>query len=666
MVGPQVRSGERSRQFPFSAVVGQDEVKLALLLAAVDPAIAGVLLRGEKGSAKTTLARALAALLPGDAPFVELPVGATEDRLVGTLDLAAALTGGERRFQAGLLAAAHGGVLYVDEVNLLPDHLVDVLLDVAASGVNRVEREGISYSHPSRLVLIGSMNPEEGDLRPQLLDRFGLAVEVRASVDPLVRAEAVRRRLAFDADPAGFAEAWAPQESELANRLAAVTPAALPLDLIEHVSRLCAAVEAQGLRADLTICRAAAALAGFERRPAATAEDVRRVAPLALAHRRRRGPFDAPGIGDEELERALQEAAEAGGSAGGPEKDGDGGPEGGAVGEADAGAGDAESGAGAGRGAGDAEAGAESAAGVGRGAGRLGRGDERVVAPAAPTAVVRLAAPARGASGMTSAPGRRSTVEGPRGRLVADRAPDGPIRSLAVGATVRAAAGRRAAAPAAEGAAPGAAAPGFADGPIIEADLREAVREQRAGNLIVLAVDASGSMGADRRMEAAKGAVLSLLLDAYQRRDKVAMITFRGDTAEVALKPTSSVEVARARLAELPTGGRTPLAAGIRAALDLATAPGRSGTHEPLLVLFTDGRATSSAGPVKDPVAAARDAADAVRRRGISAVVVDAEDGPTRLGLARELATLMAARYLTLPELSAVALDHAVRAHWRH
>ncbi len=279
-------------QFPFSAVVGQDEVKLALLLAAVDPAIAGVLLRGEKGSAKTTLARALAALLAGDAPFVELPVGATEDRLVGTLDLAAALTGGERRFQAGLLAAAHGGVLYVDEVNLLPDHLVDVLLDVAASGVNRVEREGISHSHPSRFVLIGSMNPEEGDLRPQLLDRFGLAVEVRAPVDPLVRADAVRRRLAFDADPAGFAEAWAPQESELANRLAAVTPAPLPLDLIEYVSRLCAAVEAQGLRADLTICRAAAALAGFEGRPVATAEDVRRVAPLALAHRRRRGPFD--------------------------------------------------------------------------------------------------------------------------------------------------------------------------------------------------------------------------------------------------------------------------------------------------------------------------------------------------------------------------------------
>src|SRR5437763_7855809 len=183
---------EPAATFPFSAVVGQDDAKLALLLNAVDPAIGGVLLRGQKGSAKSTLARGIAVLLPGNAPFVELPVGATEDRLVGTLDIKGALVEGRRRFQPGLLAAAHGGVLYVDEVNLLPDHLVDVLLDVAASGVNRVEREGISHEHASRFVLIGSMNPEEGELRPQLLDRFGLAVDVRALGDPDARAEVVR------------------------------------------------------------------------------------------------------------------------------------------------------------------------------------------------------------------------------------------------------------------------------------------------------------------------------------------------------------------------------------------------------------------------------------------------------------------------------------------
>jgi len=623
--------------FPFSAVVGQNEAKLALLLAAVDPAIAGVLLRGEKGSAKTTLARGLAALLPGEAPFVELPIGATEDRLVGTLDLAAALTSGQRRFEPGLLAAAHGGVLYVDEVNLLPDHLVDVLLDVAASGVNRVEREGVSHSHPSRFVLVGSMNPEEGDLRPQLLDRFGLAVDVVAPVDPVMRGAAVRSRLAFDADPVGFAQQCGPSESDLAARLGAVRAAALPDGLIDQVTRLCAAVAVQGLRADLTICRAAAALAGLEGRPAATMDDVRRVAPLALAHRRRQGPFDSPGISDDELAEAMAQAEEYS-TPGGAERD--------SAPSDDVGGGGQDSGPDTGASAGLQDADPPDGEGGG-----VQCDDERVARPTEATPIVRLTAPSPGRSVTTTA-GRRSTVEGPRGRLVADLAPDGPIRSLAIGATVRAAAARR-------------LGTGVETEALVTvADLREAVREQRAGNLIVLAVDASGSMGADRRMEAAKGAVLSLLLDAYQRRDKVALVTFRGDTAAVALKPTSSVEVARARLTELPTGGRTPLAEGIRTALDVATGGSRS-AHQPLLVLITDGRATSGGSSRRDPVGAAHDAAEAVRRRGVSAVVVDAEDGPTRLGLSRELAAAMGARYLTLPELSAVTLDSAVRASQR-
>ena len=714
---------ERPRQFPFSAVVGLDEVKLSLLLAAVDPAISGVLLRGDKGSAKTTLTRALASLLPGAAPFVELPVGATEDRVVGTLDLAAALTSGEHRFQPGLLAAAHGGVLYVDEVNLLPDHLVDVLLDVAASGINRVERDGMSHTHPSQFVLIGSMNPEEGELRPQLLDRFGMAVDVAAPWEPTVRAEAVRRRLAFDADPVGFATLWASTEGELAARLAAASPARLPDELLGQVSRLCALVGAQGLRADLTICRAAAALAGFEGRPSATAADVRRVAPLALAHRRRSNPFDSPGISDDELNQAMDDAMEPAPEGSPPDTPpAEGAPAEGAPTEgAPAEAAFAE-------GSPPDTPPVEGPPGEGGDASQPdgGRGTsarERVAAPEGPTPVVRLVAPSAGASVVAPAAGRRSTVEGPRGRLVSARVPEGPIRSLALGATVRAMAARQAteadqaaglagptaamagataamAVPAATFAVPSAdvtvspadsadphaadvtvspadsadpadsAEPQGADGAppagraaVLEADLREAVREQRAGNLIVLAVDASGSMGADRRMEAAKGAVISLLLDAYQRRDKVAVVTFRGDAAEVVLKPTSSVEVARARLAELPTGGRTPLAAGIRAAMDVATARGRSAVHQPLVVLITDGRATAGP-PGCDPLAAARDAAETLRRRRVTAVVVDAEDGPTRLGLAQELATAMGARYLTLPELSARTIEAAVRAAW--
>ena len=294
-------------QLPFTAVVGQDDAKLALLLTAVDPRIGGVLLRGEKGTAKSTLARGLAAFLPGSAPFVELPIGATEDRVVGTLDLTAAFTGGELRFSPGLLAAADGGVLYVDEINLLPDHLVDVLLDVAASGINRVEREGVSHAHASRFLLVGSMNPEEGDLRPQLLDRFGLAVDVRSGTDPAERAAAVRRRLAFDEDPAPVVAAAAAEEAALARRLSEARSARLPEAMVEAVSSLCVAVGAEGLRADLTICRAAAALAGWEGRVEAGPDDVRRVAPLALAHRSRRHPLEPAGMDRPGFDDALSE-----------------------------------------------------------------------------------------------------------------------------------------------------------------------------------------------------------------------------------------------------------------------------------------------------------------------------------------------------------------------
>ena len=296
--------------FPFSAVVGQEEVKLALLLVALDPRIGGVLLRGQKGSGKTTLARGLATLLGRATPFVELPVGTTEDRLVGSLDLRAALTEGEERFRPGLLHSAHGGVLYVDEVNLLPDHLVDLLLDVAASGVNRVEREGVSHSHPSRFVLVGSMNPEEGELRPQLLDRFGLCVAAAADADPGARAEAVARRLGFDSEPEAFVAHWEGEESALRDRLARSRPASLPPALLRAVATACGAAGAEGLRADVVASRAAAALAGWEGREAATMADVRRVLPMALAHRGRRSPFDDHGVDEGAVEEALRAAEE--------------------------------------------------------------------------------------------------------------------------------------------------------------------------------------------------------------------------------------------------------------------------------------------------------------------------------------------------------------------
>ena len=312
-------------------------MQLALLLNAINPAVGGVLIRGQKGTAKSTAARALAALLPqpdaaeltiemrtngrvesipfsrpaSTLPFVELPVGASDDRVVGTLDIEHALQAGQRRFEPGLLAQAHGGILYVDEVNLLADHIVDVLLDAAASGVNTVEREGISVSHPARFILVGTMNPEEGDLRPQLLDRFGLAVEVSGQPEPPVRAEIVRRRLAYEANPAEFYVRFAQPEELLRQRIAEarslLPQVALSEGLLELITHICAGSGVHGLRADITIYKTALTLAAWEGRRQVTVEDVRRSAELALYHRRRRQPFEEPGLDQQQLDDLIRQ-----------------------------------------------------------------------------------------------------------------------------------------------------------------------------------------------------------------------------------------------------------------------------------------------------------------------------------------------------------------------
>ena len=639
--------GIEMTRFPFSAVVGAEELKLALVLAAIDPAIGGVLARGDKGSAKTTLARGLAAVLPNDAPFAELPLGATEDRLVGTLDLAAALAGKGVHFEPGLLAGAHGGVLYVDEVNLLADHLVDVLLDVAASGVNLVEREGISHRHPARFVLIGSMNPEEGELRPQLLDRFGLAVDVTTSLDPGERAEAVRRRLAFDADPDGFTAKWAQEEETLRARLAAARPATVGDHLLQAIGALCASVGAQGLRADLVLARAAGALAGWEGRGEATVDDVRRVAALALAHRQRRSPFDRHGFDDDRLDRALDRALDGASDVPDPSdpdsSDPDSidpgrtgtGPDDGGTHEAGSGD-DAEARRDPRDDQGPGDPGGEPFPGEGDSIGAM-------LSSAEAREVVHLES-TRQRQGVGS--GRRSMIVGDRGRLIGARVPDGPLTSVAAGATLRAAVVRHAHDPTGRPV------------PTIErSDVRQAVRETTTSNLVVLVLDTSGSMGFERRVQAASGALTGILLDAYQRRDRVALVAFRNDEAEVVLRPTSSIEVARARLATVTTGGRTPLAAGIHAALDLVATT--TGDLLPLIVLISDGRATA-APPGMEPLEAALAAAEAVRRRGVGSVVVDAEEGPTRLGLASEIAEAMGARLLTLEELSPTTMKELI------
>jgi magnesium chelatase subunit I len=318
--------------FPFSAIVGQDEMKRALLIAAVDVRIGGVMVFGDRGTGKSTAVRALAALLPpiplseggyqdGSAPkgragatmpvpFIDLPLGATEDRVVGALDLERALGAGVKAFEPGLLARAHGGFLYIDEVNLLEDHIVDLLLDVAASGENVVEREGLSVRHPARFVLVGSGNPEEGELRPQLLDRFGLSVEVRTPQDLKQRVEILKRCDAFERMPEEFAETWRREErktlKKIARGRAAVAKVVVPDDVLMLASRLCIAVGADGLRGELTLMRSARALAALDGAEVVTPAHIATVAPMALRHRLRRNVLDETGS-TTRIERALEE-----------------------------------------------------------------------------------------------------------------------------------------------------------------------------------------------------------------------------------------------------------------------------------------------------------------------------------------------------------------------
>lgn len=657
--------------FPFTAVVGQDDLRLALLLNAVSPTVGGVLVRGEKGTAKSTAVRAVSALLPEvavvsgcrfscdpsapdpacpDGPhesgsgaarsarMVELPVGASEDRLVGALDIERALAEGVKAFEPGLLADAHRGILYVDEVNLLHDHLVDLLLDAAAMGASYVEREGVSVRHAARFLLVGTMNPEEGELRPQLLDRFGLTVEVAASREPDQRVEVVRRRLAYDDDPAGFAARWADEEAAVRARIVAARELLPSVRLgdgaLRQIAATCAAFEVDGMRADIVMARTATALAAWAGRTDVLAEDVRQAALLALPHRRRRSPFDAPGLDEDKLDETLEEFG--GDDEPDPDPDGPGGPDGGGgqpPEEGPEGGGDAGASA-------EAEESGESGESQPAGA---GSGERSPVGAAEPFRTKVLSVPGLG----EGAAGRRSRARTEHGRTTGARRPQGALTKLHLAATVQAAAPHQRAR--------GRRGPGLL---VRRDDLRQAVREGHESNLVLFVVDASGSMAARQRMSAVKGAVLSLLLDAYQRRDKVGLVTFRGSAADVALPPTSSVDAAAARLESLPTGGRTPLAAGLlRAHEVLRVERLRDPARRPLVVVVTDGRATG--GP--EPVALASRAARLFAADGVASVVVDCESGPVRLGLAGRLAGELGGSAVTLGELRADSIAGLVK-----
>ena len=643
--------------FPFSAIVGQKRMKLALILNAINPAIGGVLIRGEKGTAKSTAARSLAALLPEiqvitgcpyscepHAPFagcnfcageqrraierqvrlVELPVSATEEAVVGTLDIEAAIREGNRRFEPGLLASAHRGILYIDEVNLLNDHVVDVLLDSAAMGRNFVEREGISFAHPAHFLLIGTMNPEEGDLRPQFIDRFGLAVEIDHIRDAERRADVIRRRIAYEGDADAFRAGWADTESKERKRIAdarSLLPSVTVDDgILTFIARLCAEHEVDGLRADIVIYKAAQTLAAYEGRMSVTPDDVLRVAEMALMHRMRRQPFDDPEMNTQRLQEMAQDFL--------PQRQREPEPDMGDATPPEVSQEEQEP-----------QNGADEDV--------FGIGEPFQVKP------LNLNAPDRRAR---ASHGRRtvSRVRDHRGRYVGAMLPDGKVTDLAVDATVRAASPfqmRRAP---------------YTDGSLalnVEAwDLRQKVRESRVGNLVVFLVDSSGSMGARQRMVAAKGAVISLLMDAYQRRDRVAMIAFRGTQSEVVLPPTGSPKLAQQRLDNLPTGGRTPLALALADAQRLISRERqRSPDTPPLLTIVSDCRANVGMSGGGDPYDDVLKLCESLRRDKVHSIALDPAPLSNRFGLVERVADALGGEYIPLNELRADTIRAAVR-----
>jgi magnesium chelatase subunit D len=616
-----------SAGFPLSAIVGQRSLVEALLVNAVSPQVGGVLVRGERGTAKSTAVRALAPLLPpvraaieepfafapgqraprGEvaadaevalrpAPLVELPLGATLDRLTGALDLRQALAG-EPAFEPGILARAHQGILYVDEVNLLPDHLVDALLDAAASGVARVEREAVSVEHDAQFILVGTMNVEEGELRPQLLDRFGLGVEVSAPREAGERAEIVRRRLAFERDPVAFAARYAEPQRELAGRIAAARErlevVRLPERELLRIAGACAELGVDGVRGDIVTARAARALAALDGAEEVEEGHVRRAAALALSHRRRRDPLDGGPSDPEAVERSLDDDP--------PEDDSPGGAPPPARASAD------DSGGAAGDGA-LASEGEPTPAGANPDAPAPPQRCDPPAPARLPSAALRLAGAGAGPFG------RRARSGGPHAGAI-DSRPARPDDAVAIAATLHA---RLLGAPAGH--------------------LRAPIPAGREGAFLCLVVDVSGSMGARRRLVRVKGALLELLRDAYARRDRVGLIAFRDSAAEIVIAPGTPIERAAEAIRALPAGGGTPLAAGLDAAERLvrAEAP-REPRRRAIAVVLTDGRVRDPAGEVPRAAARLGRAAEAVH-------VIDTEDGPVLLGLAAAVAVAAGAQ----------------------
>ena len=587
---------QKNKTYPFTAIVGQEEMKLALLLNVVDPLIGGVLIMGHRGTGKSTAVRALADVLPQIAvvegcpyncdpenpceqcrerhpltsklvpvPVVELPLGATEDRVCGTIDIERALSSGRKAFDPGLLARANRGFLYIDEVNLLEDHLVDLLLDVAVTGRNKVEREGVSVEHPASFVLIGSGNPEEGELRPQLLDRFGLHSEVQTENYLQNRIDIIERRDGYDRDRDAFCESYADDQAVLRKRVtrarANLGKIAVERPVLEKIAQLCADLKVDGHRGELTIMRAARALAAFEGRRAITEDHVKRVSAMSLRHRLRRHALDETAT-SEQIQQAVDEVFPS--PAPPPQSSGNGG-------------GDTQNLDRPGRGNKEAPRQRRSASGS---SARPNNAD--VLSPPAverKSGEVKLDEHLRSkdradksASLTRRASGGKAALAQQRGRYTRAVSFKSAGARIAVDATLRAL----------------VAFEGESLTPVNSHALRYKLLKHKQGTLFVFAIDASGSMAANR-IARAKSTILKLLRKSYLNRDSVAIVSFHGTTANVDLPPSRSILRARRVLDSLRMGGSTPLALGLVTTIELLQLVGNK-FGETVVLLFTDGR----------------------------------------------------------------------------
>lgn len=600
--------------YPFTAIVGQERLKLALILNLVDPAVGGVLISGEKGTAKSTAVRAIAAL--SGRKTVEVPLNVTEDRLVGTLDLTNAVNSGEKCFEKGLLYKADGNFLYVDEINLLGTHISGILAEVIASQENIVSRDGIEYRHPCRCIPIGTMNPEEGTLRPQLLDKFGLFVNVSGEEDIELRTEVIRRRLEYELDPESFCARFRPQEEKLARQIIDAKKRLERLSISEKILRLCALAAnsalCEGNRCEIILAETAKALCAWRNGAEVTADDVSEAAKFVLPHRMRNAP----------QEETVQQNTETSDKNEPPENTED-------------------------------NSQTETEPPQDTALQEENSAEQNEKAEAAGDELPLSAEGIKSAAGKNGGSGKRSkTIANENsGRYVRSTVPHGKCIDIAVIPTLcNAALNQRQRTP--------------ENGMMLSvcpSDIRRKIREKRTGATILFAVDASGSMGAKRRMRAVKGAVKGLLSEAYRKRDRVGVVAFHGNGAQTLLNITGSPELARKCMDELPTGGKTPLAAGIAAACELLRAE-RIRTPDALqyLILISDGKANVSLRS-DDPFADALTAAEQVRLSGVGAMVLDTENSYIRFGFAKQIAERMDAQYISLDEVTGSAVEENVR-----